>query len=203
MTDERFESLPVLAGSSGTGPNEPEQPRRPAGVQARNDPALVAGSKLDVPGPDQDGVGHVDEAMAQDVLTQEDFAVTALEPPKVDLRLGQGDPLLAQFRDPFHGYEYSTPSDLGDQSSHERIVLSPQADDDVIDLADALIGRREQRSAQQCGKVHNGTVPIGWMFIRVDARRVAVRVAVPTAVSSPNAVSSHPAYSDLAVEPRG
>ncbi len=58
--------------------------------------------ELDVSRPDELGVGHVDQAVAQDVLSQQDLALPALEAAEIHLGLGQHDLGLAQLGDSLH-----------------------------------------------------------------------------------------------------
>ena len=160
MADEGFESLPVLAGMPGGGPDQSEQAGRSAGVQTRQDPAVVRGRHFDVPGPHQFGFGDVDEAVAQDVLSQQDFAVSPLEAAQVDLGLGEGDARVAQLGDPVDVHEHPATTDLGHEPYHHRVVTPAQPDDDVVDLADTLTGRREQLAAQESGQMHEAAYPV-------------------------------------------
>ncbi len=93
VADQRFEGLPVLARVAARAADETEEAGRSAGVEARHHPALVGLLELDVPGPDQFGVGDVDEPVAQNVLAKQHLALAALEAPQVDLGFGQHDSL--------------------------------------------------------------------------------------------------------------
>ena len=161
VADEGFEGFPVLAGTSTSHPDEPEQPGWAAGVQAGHNPSLVTGQKLHVPGPYQLGVSDIDEPMAQDVFPQQNLAVSALKSPKIDLGFGKHNAFFAQFRHPLHRYEHPAPADFGHESCRHWVVLSSQTDNDVVDLANAFIGRREEGPTQQSGQVHIGTVTNG------------------------------------------
>ena len=158
MSDERLKGLPVLTRVPGGRPDQTEESGRAPGVQTRQDPPLLIGLQLDVPGPHQLGVSHIDEPVAQDVLPQEHLPVAAFESPQVDLRLGQDDSLFAELSDPLDGHEHRAASDLGHQSGDHRIVPTAQADDDVVDLAHTLARRRQQLVAQQPGQMHVGSV---------------------------------------------
>ena len=147
MADEGLESLPVLTGIPGGGPDQSEQSGRPSGVQTRQDPALVRGGHFDVPGSHQFGFRHVDEAVTQDVPSQQDLALTPLEAAQVDLGLREGDALVAQLGDPADVHEDTAAADLGHEPDHHRVIIPAQAHDDVVDLAHTLTGRREQLAA--------------------------------------------------------
>ena len=90
----------------------------------------------------------------EDVLAEQHLALAALEAPEVDLGLGQDHPLLAQLGDPPDRQVHPPAADLADQPGDQRQVAAAQADDDVVDLADLLVGGREytwQRSrADRC-----------------------------------------------------
>ena len=137
------------------GPDEPEEAGRPAGVEAGHHPALVGLGQLDVPRPHQLGVGDVDQSVAQDVLAEQHLALAAFEAPEVDLRLGQHHPLLAQLRDPPDRQVDPPAPDLGDQPGHQGQVAAAQAHDDVVDLADLLVGAGVHVAAQKGGQVHD------------------------------------------------
>ncbi len=91
VADQRLEGLPVLAGVASGATDQTEEASRAAGVKAGHHQALGGLRQLDVPGPDQFGVGDVDEPVAQDVLAEQDLALPALKAPQVDLGLGQDD----------------------------------------------------------------------------------------------------------------
>jgi hypothetical protein len=142
----------------GRRPDQTEQSGRASGVQARQDPALLVGLQLDVPGPYQLSVGHIDEPVAQDVLAQEHLSVAAFESSQVDLGLGQDDSLFAELSDPLDGHEYPAASDLGHQPGDHRVVTAAESDDDIVDLAHAFTCGRQELVAQQPGQVHMGSV---------------------------------------------
>ena len=181
-------SLPVLTGIPGGGPDQSEQSGRSSSVQTQQDPALVRGRHFDVPGSHQFGFSDVDEAVAQNVLSQQDFSVSPLETAQVDLGLREGDARVAQLGDPADVHEDTATADLGHEPDHHRVVIPTQADDDVVDLADTLTGRREQLAAQESGQMHGDSVASGVdaALSTVTARRTdgpAKRFYPPAGVS--------------------
>jgi hypothetical protein len=78
---------------------------------------------------------------------EQDLALTPLEAAQVDLGLREGGALVAQLGDPADVHEDTAASDLGHEADHHWVVTPAQADDDVVDLADTLTGRREQLAA--------------------------------------------------------
>jgi hypothetical protein len=89
---------------------------------------------------------------------QENLAVAPLEAAQVDLGFGQRDPFFTQLGDPLDGHKDPTAADLGHQPLYQGVFPTAQADDDIVELADTLIARREQLTSQQPGQVHIGSV---------------------------------------------
>ena len=154
VADERLERLPVLAGVPAPGADEAEQARRPPGVQAAHDPSLAGGLQLDVPRPDQLGVRNVDEAVPQDVLSQQNLPLPALETPEIHFGLRQLHPLLAERGDPVGGDENRPATHLEHQPCDQGKLAASKANYHVVDLADALVGGGEHVTAKQRRQVH-------------------------------------------------
>ena len=125
MADEGLEGLPVLTGIARrwTGSVRTVGPVVECPGTNRTQPSSVAVS-FDVPGSHQFGFSDVDEPVTQDVLSQQDFAVSPLEAAQVDLGLREGDALVAQLGDPADVHEDTATADLGHEPDHHRVVIS-------------------------------------------------------------------------------
>ena len=90
MADQRLEGLPVLTGMSRRWTGSARTIGPVVGCPGTTGPSPRPWPPLDVPGPHQFGFGDVDEPVAQDVLSEQDLAVSPLEAAQVDLGLRAG-----------------------------------------------------------------------------------------------------------------
>lgn len=87
--------------------------------------------------------------MTEDVLTEQDLAVAALERPQVGLGCGQDDPVFSELTQLRGGQEEASLAETPDDARHERVVLATETDDDVVQSTEAFACLRSHAAAQE------------------------------------------------------
>jgi hypothetical protein len=93
-----------------------------------------------------------DHAAIEQVLTKEHLALTALEPGQVERLTGELDPAGRHGRDAVAGDEQLAPGDARPQSGDGRVPALRQANDHIVDPAEALPGPVDEPAAREFGE---------------------------------------------------
>ena len=142
VPDEGLEVVPVPEDRGALvvlRSKQPEQPARPApGIHPGDHPLaahlpspLHVPGQLEVGGPDQAGVLHVDEAVSQHVGAQQHLPFPALEMPQVELGAGQLQRVTVEAAHLFDGHEHLAPADRPDHPGDQRVIGPAEPDDHV------------------------------------------------------------------------
>jgi hypothetical protein len=118
VADQRFERLPIAGRMAARALDEAEQPGRAPGVQPGKRPAGAGVFQLDVIGAHQIDRGDIDQPVPQHIRAQQHLAVAALEATKINLVLGQHNPIRGVLADESAAYEHPTPTNPRHDPGH-------------------------------------------------------------------------------------